>query len=455
MVGLAFFLILWSIKELWWEEFAHKQAIFVRATTYNFAQFWLRAWRLHEKTKVALVDISELPECPKVSNRITVWPRRAMEEALQVVLAERPKAIGVDIDFSRGGASIQCPPLPGRGEMRLETSQWTERGGPQLFDFVRDRVDQLNIPIFLGVYRSQHAGPDNWLGSREYEGLAASLVVPPSSSDEEMRRYMPTEIEGDSQGSRLLSMSAQLQRSLFGSNPYICDNRNLLSWRDSWACYIATSSLISRFWPLYDELFPSTQEDKPFPAAHVSFVHEFLVDFSAVGDLKDTLGKIELLADGSVRLRGANGAEKPDLANKVVLLGYTEAEGEDRFTLPNLDEAAGVFWHACGADTLTHCPLRRPKGASERLLLDFVFYLPILCLVSSWRGYYGGQAQTEGQLRRFESLFALGSALVICLLGTLMVGLFRVMWDDFVLAALVTALHPWLHRKWELIPWGG
>ncbi len=177
----------------------------------------------------------------------------------------------------------------------------------------------------------------------------------------------------------------------------------------------------------------------PFKGLRASL---FLVDFSALKTLRQT--KATFTHDGVL----VNG---DSLAGKLVILGYTDLHHPDvdRFIVPG-EEAmeAGVYWHACGADTLVRGELLQPSWAGA-IALDLGLYLPIIGIVTLGSLYYSDKPGREIAHERVERLLTILLAVGILICGTYIVGWMRVIWADFLIVALIVLFHPSLEQFLE------
>ena len=112
---------------------------------------------------VTIVDIGRLR--PDASG---VTPRYTLRSIVMAVAANRPKAIGIDIDFSPMEAGSAT------GTFR----QFVTGGDMEFFDDCRKLRDDRHVPVYLGIYRTRALPPDQWLGLPKYSELAAALLVP-------------------------------------------------------------------------------------------------------------------------------------------------------------------------------------------------------------------------------------------------------------------------------------
>jgi len=439
--GLFFFVLLTLINLVWIEPSLAGQEM--KRMAYAFIQARLAMTREDSPTQVAVVDITGLPPCKVDDGKEIIYPRQALKEALDAVQASNPAAVGVDIDFAPGpDVSCDSPQRPASPDQPWD---FTDRGGPQLFQFVLDKKQ----PIFLGVFRTQDLPPSKWLGGEAYKGLAAALLVPPEGGVREENgptpyaerngrlRFMPRAVR--TRDGTLLSMSAALYGHHFSGKA------SLRQW------------LAKFFRPAWrNALFRTEKSENPGEGV---FVDEYLVDFSAIQELEE---KHATFRNGTLYVPPTQ-----NLGHKLVLLGYigkskpstfgkgegkngasnypggSEAEPEgntDRFPLGSTGEMkAGVYWHACGADTLIRGVLVWPTRTGS-VVLDALFYLPIILIILVSRL----RSKKEISAHKMESIFTKAAAALVVIAGLVLINVTRVVWDDFVLVAVLVALHPWL-----------
>ena len=200
--ALLFFVLLAVAKEHFVDHSIAGQHI--KQTAYDISQVWLATSRDSSHLPIAVVDISTLQPCPqRLADGSVLYPRQALEAAITEVMKQKPAALAIDIDFSPG-KDIRCPPLDTEElerdkELPADQLQFSERGGPPFFDFCLDQ----ERPIFLAVYRSQYDAPDQWLGSLDYSGLAATISLPNEThGEEELAKEPGREPDGVRRSSR-------------------------------------------------------------------------------------------------------------------------------------------------------------------------------------------------------------------------------------------------------------
>ena len=404
----------------------------LRRAAYDLSQDWIAATRQGE-IPVAVVNISSLSPCPTQANPS---PRQALESALAAVLREDPAAVAIDIDFSPG-KDLSCEnPVVGYSAAGVpkdctarnpSAMEWTDRGGPPFFQYCLNTKQR----IFLGVYRQQYHSSDQWLGGESYAPLAASLLVPPeglepqskSEEGQQARLYMGRYVKGCD---KLDSVSEKLAAA------YGRDERPLLR-------RLVGNSISRR---TKARLIGSFLESERGPRSTPFAASIFLVDFSALKSLEDDQATF---ADGVLTKRGS-------LTGKLVVMGYTNINdpATDKFIAPGEQkQAAGVFWHACGADTLIRGALLQPTPLGG-LVLDLTLYLPIVGLITMLNLFVTEESHRETVVERVESIATKVLALLIFLCGTYFIGRLRIIWADFLIVAVVVLIHPALEHYLSL-----
>lgn len=422
--SLLFFVLLALAKERFVDHSIVGEHI--KQAAYDISQVWLAARRDPGQLPMVVVDIASLQPCPqRLADGSVLYPRQALETAVTKVMNQKPAALAIDIDFSPG-ADIRCAPLEAEElardkELPPDQLQFSDRGGPPFFDFCLDQ----ERPIFLGVYQSQYNSSEEWLGSRDYTALAATISLPNETSDKE-------EVKKESDGVRR-SMTRQIvhehEPALDSLSFALSKHKpSQLSW---------SQRLLKRLPGGTFPIIETVELGKGFT------LDKFLVDFSSLKRLEET--KVTY-RDGKLTPRGE------DLNDKLVLMGNTDtAEAVDKFIAPgDVKQVAGVYWHASAVDTLLHGILVQPTKKGE-LLLDILFFAPLTLLIFGLRMAYAGRPEVPIGLHRIESIGTKLAALVIFLFGTYFVSTTRLMWDGFLLVALVTALHPTIESYFRTV----
>src|ERR1041385_1099139 len=149
--GLLFIALILAAKEAFEHTEMGEQ---LELAGYVYLQHHLAA----DDVPVQILDISDLGVSEIRSNgRVyRATSRDTLEKLIQAIADQGPKAIGIDIDFSPDANGYLTP------------------GDPEFFQFCLDS----DVPILLGVYRTQVLQPEAWLVEPRFEPLGASIIVP-------------------------------------------------------------------------------------------------------------------------------------------------------------------------------------------------------------------------------------------------------------------------------------
>lgn len=425
LTGTFFFCVI-AVINAWFIEPSDPGSL-AKRMAYDWQQLRLAVMR-RAPAELVVVDIGSLPACPEDGPHGTIFPRTALKEAITAVLAHRPAAIGIDFDFAPGPnvscthAEVASPYSDHAGsEKRWD---WTARGGPALFDFV---LQHQQTPIYLGVFRTQGFPPEQWLGGEAYTQLAAGVVMPPEPEDPNAEECLPEHAATES----VPGQRRYIARAIVSKHGRLPSMSEML-YRRRQEREQSLRSRIGGLLPQWvrEDLLEVTKEETICDVK----LEEFLVDFSAHKTLRDTT---VTFVDHALKLPPG-----VDLKGKLVLLGHTDVKGaRDKFPLPGTNRLeAGVYWHASGADTLIRGVLVQPTKCG-RHALDFVFYFPGLALIV-WRQLRSPQVDVH----RLQSRITKWSAAGVLVVGLVFVHFIRLMWDDFIVIAVLLAAHPTLER---------
>lgn len=348
-----------------------------------------------EGTGVVIVDISHLPggkEDPR-TGKLVPTPRTELLELIEVLVELRPRAIGVDIDFS---------PTP---------DGWVDDGDLDFFTRIA-QLDKSTLPIVLGVFRSLREPVYARLGLPEFSHLAAGLWLPLSGL--ERTPAWTQAVEG---GGRLPSLGAALaSRRVAGDGVHEADP----GWRQ-------------RF---------RERQQRSSQRPEGLMVGEVLTDYSAAPQM----------AREAIRITSAQELlrHRASIEGRIVLLGVVD-QASDPFPVPGQDRnVPGVLVHAAVANTLANEPIWE-FGHDVRLALDLVLSVVLLLFAIALK--HGWSARGDLTIEQAESKalkWLIGFTLVG---GIVAVVAFRVLWLDFLLVALSLWLHPrighLLHRMWQ------
>jgi CHASE2 domain-containing sensor protein len=337
-----------------------------------------------DNPQVAVVDISQL-----AVDEHRATPRGPLKNLLEALVEYRPRAIGIDIDFS---------PEERNGQLHF-----IEPDDPRFFAFCESLRERREVPIYLGISRTQSLPPDQWLGFARFQNLAAALLLPydPIKSP---RSLAPTGT-GEKQ-TTAPTMSAAV-----------------------------AGTVQSGRLEIFFEKFAKRQ------IAEGIELEESFIDYS----LRERLAEeyIHVSAhdfEDSAALKAAIAPQRSLISNKILLLGDIRG-GSDLFENPvGGDAIPGVLVHALAANTLSTAPL---YGFPEhtRLWLDFALALLVSLGATELENYYEDR-------RRLITVLTIGLVTAIICFGML-VNHTRILWDDFLFVALALAVHPFCHRTFE------
>jgi hypothetical protein len=314
-------------------------------------------------------------------------PRDKLFALIQAIADQKPRSIGVDIDFS---------------------AHEGDKGYRTLADpkFFQDRLDiaqrkQHPVPIVLGIRRSQIYAPEYWLGVADYKDLAASIFLP-----HEDTRKLWSWIKPDKTSAGIRTMSWALAEKLDREEQQIPYG---LGW------------MVHEF------------SDRDL--GHEYFVSEYLVDYSLLDSLE--LTKVRTTDPAGIR------AQAHLLDDKVVLIGRaTLGEAKDIFPVAVRPQGIpGVYLHAAGAYTLATAPLYEltEKG---RWILDIVLSLVILAAIKVIRLFFVTRTTSAVNAHWLQTVFTILVVGLAWAVGVFFVTTTRVLWDDFPLVTAGLLLHP-------------
>jgi CHASE2 domain-containing sensor protein len=405
-VGALVILLMFPLQR-WAEQTSIGESI--RLATYDWLQSRLSSGRRDPLPPVVVLDISDLPPSASV-NAAFATPRDDLKALVQAIARQGPRAIGIDISFSP------------------DEHGWITPDDPTFFDFCLNlRQNGRKIPVFLGISQeAQGRPPDEWLGSEDYEPLAASIQIP-RKDPRRMVQWFEPEPAGAALG-RCRSMGEALAEASRHAEMSREAARN-----DPSPLRRIVSGVRGAVTTTFDEQ----------QTAQVLRTREFLVDYSL---LEDLLPPEDRSRPPLATLRTAHPDEVTNngwlFKDKIVLIGdATVGKAKDTFVVPGRPEPVpGVLIHACAAYTLAKAPLYELKPWS-RVCIDIFLAGLILSLATGLRLYYRRRKEIEVP-ERGPHQFLTGVALVVILLvGVGWVRWTRVMWDDIPL--VIAAL--WLH----------
>lgn len=344
---------------------------------------------------IQIVDIGKFKKAPVGSRKDWATPREPLYKLIEAIAKQHPQAIGVDIDFSPDEQGYKDPV-----------------NDPGFFRSIVELRQNTGVPIFLGIWRTAGRPREMWLGSEEFKNIAACILVPRHDT-----RKMVSQIvdRGATLGPTLCSVMAGAVRKR--ASP----KRPLTAW-----------------------LLEPTAMEKA--SNEVSF-EEFAVDYSPLSSLEhDTLGTVRPTSVEDEARR---------FAGKLVLLGdatWETADSGDTFIVPGRrrEPCPGVYIHACAVYSLINSPLYEltPFG---RVFLDALFSILVLGGVVSLKLYYRSRTVRPVASRRVQATFTGAAVVLVIVIGYRLVRFIGVIWDDFLLVAIVLLAHPAVARKAESV----
>lgn len=351
--------------------------------TYDLIQTRLSS----NKTHVEIIDISDLKPVPlDPTGSIMVTPRGPLLALLNAIVNQKPRSVGIDIDFSPVAGHFVTP------------------GDQDFFQKCLELETRSKVPIFLGVFRTHYSGPKEWLGAEQYSPLAATLGIPKG----DVTRNRAWLEQTGAPGVYLPSLSA----ALAGFNPSTVKG----SWL-SWAVESTRQHQIN---------------------ANQNIAGEELVDYGKAGALEQDALKtwrpdvIDALPD---KLR---------LSNKVVIIGDVDKpSGGDAFVIPGAkghsEPAPGVVVHACAVESLLTPPLCELTGVGH-ILLDVLLSVAVLGGITG-ACLYAIHVKHEVNLNLLYALLNGLAIVLVFIFGVVVVKTTRVIWDDFLLVIVALLLH--------------
>jgi CHASE2 domain-containing sensor protein len=363
----------------------------VQALSYDLLQLHLSA---DQDLRVIVLDISGIPMTPVLgAHPGTVTDREPLQKIVDSLIAKMatnaPAAIGLDVDFSPDSQGYAHP------------------DDPRLFDHFLSLEASKNIPIRVGVNSSLALGPQKWLGDPKYNELASCVVVPKPEKGQSAW-YMPE------------SLVVRYKAPSFGGIDEHCPSMG-----------VALANAVVKPVPpgigWFAETFRQIDTDDQLLKS------EFLVDYSPLERMRDAAKEVyDPSADVPMNV---------NVGGEIVLLGRTR-NTTDMFTVPGRPEQpyAGVFLHACAAYSLLKSPLYRLREPG-RIAFDILFSLAIFGPLLWWRLRLNKQGKEVVLGHRIPGLVSLLLALALVAGAILLVRVTHLMWDDFLLVALVLVVH--------------
>jgi CHASE2 domain-containing sensor protein len=362
--------------------------------TYKLLLHQITAAGTRVQPDIQVIDISTIePEKWTQDGRTnTATPRGPLKEMIAVLTDLRPRSVGVDVDFAQ------------------EKADWVHFDDRSFFDWCLQRSAEKNVPILLGVYRSQ-TDAYNWLGDDRYMRLAATIAAPAIDHSLGVKWIS---VKGGR--ASLPSIGA----ALAGIDPYF-ETGAASNW--TWAVRSTSMREIA----------------KNLRSA------ESVIDFGPLQRISEDV--LPALPPNALRLL------EDKIRNRMVILG--DVKSGDTFSVPGVsDSVPGVLIHACIANTLVNEPLYRLTFLG-RIALDVFLALVVFALVkiSRW-GLWSPKHRAGVDETTATLVFTSAAVVVVTAVSIWLVRYTRLLWTDFLFVCAVLFLHAtlgtirnkWFHR---------
>ena len=354
---------------------------------------------------IVVYDIHNLrPFATERGDTFLKTPRPALEALIHSIATLSPAAIGVDIDLS-----------PFDGGLAADDKAFYEWA-------LAERRDE-KVPIYLGVYRWAAGPSELWLHDPKYRALGAALTLPVDPT------YLLASLKTDGSGDFKPTMALALASALHAAQ---------VNAQSDPAAFLASLSRPMTGRRLLRDT-AETQSDGQQLAGP-----GFLVDYSA-------LPRIDVR---TVHVEGDTMHPQPlidtdeRLVGKVVIIGDAHPEDDPVLVPWQRKLVSGVLLHASGAYTLAVNPLYELTTVA-RVALDAVTTILALGIVAAVRLAYASKRGLRVRHELLRGVMSWVLALALLVLCLTIVRTWSIVWDDFVLVALLLILHPVAERWFE------
>ena len=396
VIGLCFTVLLLAIK------LAAEQTLFIKglqAAAYTWLLGTLPSGNAFAEVPT-VVDVSGLRPIPLKDRSLPFYTdRQVLLSLIKAIAAQRPSAIGVDIDFAPDQ----------QGLFNLDDQH-----------FFRECLKirkEMNIPLFLGVERTKNKPSAYWLGNSEFKELAAAVAIP---TDNIGRILKWVQAEAGPQAARAERQNEEPERLISMSTALAADYEESAVDRSPWLR-----------WAL----------------EHVSERDESGVK---IGEYLVNYSQLDAIRYGTVTTW--NPEEIPNyqgrLQRRMVIVGKTAwLLASDKFNVPGQSETVvGVYLHACGAWTLKYSRIYQTTHTG-RIVLDLFLSAAIILAIAGIRLYVYARTGVRTGHHLLQWLLTYAMALLSFTVGVLFFWLTRVVWDDFIVALFVLMIHPVVEEK--------
>ncbi|HEV7643517.1 MAG TPA: CHASE2 domain-containing protein [Pyrinomonadaceae bacterium] len=363
--------------------------------TFETLQSVLSNFNPNETLPVVVVDISEIQGSGE-----QVIDLDKLKDVLDDVIDKGPRAIAIDVVLTPEDEDFEKP-----GQKKENKAEAFKK----YFDFLDHCVQkkkEKDVPIFVSVGYRSIEGPAEWLRGIQYRELAATTIIRRTDTSR-----IPIWIKGDSQEDKLSSISELLASAY--TTPRLPKG---ISW-----------------------VIEKTEDDLPGTQTQLGEGMEYAyapVNYSKLEAIRET--RISTAGGDSVKESGNK------LRYKMVIIGDGVLEkAVDPYTVPGRSESVpGVYLHASAAYTFAREQMYE-FNFGARIILDFILSFIVFGGVALVR-YKRLADASDAPVKNWQSwLFysVEGAILVLAFLFAYWLGL---LWLDFMLVAIVLALHPFV-----------
>jgi len=387
------------------------------------------------RNNVLIVDITDLhrDSVSSVGEGGPAVSRTELVRKLRELTANsssRPKAIGVDVDFSPDDYGN---PITATDAEFMRTC--------------REISEASRVPIYLGVYRHAADSEEKLLGSKDAAPLAAGISIGNARFQtvaanshvtvrEVLRMFTWTRVDLDE--TRIRSVDS-LHREASGQREQV--STNLRSLASALAEPMQTGKQETNPWLRW--ALELRSEHSPDPRLKTQ---GFLVDYSSLD---------ELISSTPEDVAGAIRTQKVE--GRAIILGNVKnsefnANGQDRFRIPGrVGDYPGALLHGCAVNTLVSDPLYE-LTLPGRVMIDMVLATLIILTLGALELRHD-QTETEHELgQRLHWAVTLSVMLIALVIGVLGVAKTRIMWDDAPFVVLGLLLHSPFEHALKSIP---